>query len=129
MAARNDLDWSEDEQLLALDLYFRFNPLTINKKHASVIELSDLLKPFADSPASPPWGEVPKCRGGVIGPPGWLEKGPSASLLVRYVSQRIRSSHPDPFEANGMPPTYETMHQDSMMTLSARVPAACAKVS
>jgi hypothetical protein len=27
-----------------------------------------------------------------IGPPGWLEKGPSASLLVRCVSQRIRSS-------------------------------------
>jgi len=27
-----------------------------------------------------------------IGPPGWLEKGPSASLLVRHVSQRIRSS-------------------------------------
>src|ERR1700732_1232823 len=27
-----------------------------------------------------------------IGPPGWLEKGSSASLLVRYVSQRIRSS-------------------------------------
>ena len=27
-----------------------------------------------------------------IGPPGWLEKGPSASLLVRQVSQRIRSS-------------------------------------
>ena len=27
-----------------------------------------------------------------IGPPGWLEKGPSASLLVRYVSLRIRAS-------------------------------------
>jgi hypothetical protein len=27
-----------------------------------------------------------------IGPPGWLEKGLSASLLVRYASQRIRSS-------------------------------------
>jgi hypothetical protein len=27
-----------------------------------------------------------------IGLPGWLEKGPSASLLVRHVSQRIRSS-------------------------------------
>ena len=27
-----------------------------------------------------------------IGPPGWLEKGPSASLLVRQVSQRILSS-------------------------------------
>ena len=27
-----------------------------------------------------------------IGPPGWLEKGPSASLLVRDVSQRLRSS-------------------------------------
>jgi hypothetical protein len=26
------------------------------------------------------------------GPPGWLEKGSSASLLVRYGSQRIRSS-------------------------------------
>jgi hypothetical protein len=43
MASRNDLDWTEDEHLLALDLYFRFNPLTINKKHASVVELSDLL--------------------------------------------------------------------------------------
>jgi hypothetical protein len=39
-----------------------------------------------------------------IGPLGWLEKGPTASLVVRYVS------HPDPFEANGMPPTYEAMH-------------------
>ncbi|HSZ78005.1 MAG TPA: hypothetical protein VK775_11425, partial [Chthoniobacterales bacterium] len=51
-----------------------------------------------------------------IGPPGWLEKGSSASLLVRYVSQRIRSSlapYPNPFEANGMPPTYETMHLSS----------------
>ena len=27
-----------------------------------------------------------------IGPPGWLEKGSSASLLVRYVSQQICSS-------------------------------------
>ena len=27
-----------------------------------------------------------------IGPQGWLEKGPSASLLARYGSQRIRSS-------------------------------------
>ena len=27
-----------------------------------------------------------------IGPPGWLEKGPSASLLARHGSQRIRSS-------------------------------------
>ena len=27
-----------------------------------------------------------------IGPLGWLEKGPAASLLVRYGSQRIRSS-------------------------------------
>jgi hypothetical protein len=27
-----------------------------------------------------------------IGPPGWLEKGSSASLLVRYVLHRIRSS-------------------------------------
>ena len=27
-----------------------------------------------------------------IGPPGWLEKGPSVSLLARYGSQRIRSS-------------------------------------
>jgi len=26
------------------------------------------------------------------GPKGWLEKGPSASLLVRYVSHRICSS-------------------------------------
>jgi hypothetical protein len=27
-----------------------------------------------------------------IGPPGWREKGSSASLLVRYVSHRIRFS-------------------------------------
>jgi hypothetical protein len=49
-----------------------------------------------------------------IGPPGWLKKGSSASLLVRCGSQRIRSSLAPsiqtPFEANGMPPTYETMH-------------------
>jgi hypothetical protein len=48
-----------------------------------------------------------------IGLPGWLEKGSSASLLVRYVSQRIRLTrayHPNAFEANGMGPTYETTH-------------------
>ena len=53
-------------------------------------------------------------------PRGWLEKGPSASLFVRYVSIQIcssftasparTSSHPDPFEANGVPPTYDSMH-------------------
>src|SRR5262249_22185926 len=31
-------------------------------------------------------------NGGGHGPKGWLEKGPSASLFVRYVSQRICSS-------------------------------------
>jgi hypothetical protein len=35
-------------------------------------------------------------------------------LFVRYVP-RLReflthASHPDPFEANGMPPTYDSMH-------------------
>jgi hypothetical protein len=49
-----------------------------------------------------------------IGPLGWLKKGPSASLPVRYVSQRIRSSLTPSIQnllkANGMPPTYETMH-------------------
>jgi 5-methylcytosine-specific restriction protein A len=35
--------WTQDEHILALDLYFRFNPSKIGKKHASVVELSDLL--------------------------------------------------------------------------------------
>jgi 5-methylcytosine-specific restriction enzyme A len=36
-------DWTQDEHILALDLYFRFNPSKIGKKHASVVELSDFL--------------------------------------------------------------------------------------
>jgi len=53
------------------------------------------------------------------GPEGCVENGPAAALLVGYVSQRIcalsasparTALHPNPFEANGMPPTYETMH-------------------
>jgi hypothetical protein len=38
-------------------------------------------------------------------------------LVHRLISRRIasdmrltRALHPNPFEANGMPPTYETMH-------------------
>jgi hypothetical protein len=48
-----------------------------------------------------------------IGPPGWLEKGPSASLLARHVSLRIRSSLTPSIQTLLKPtvsPTYETMH-------------------
>jgi hypothetical protein len=65
------------------------------------------------------------------GPKGWLEKGLSASLLVRDIPHHFygwqrdnraagvykwcgmlftQASHPDSFEANGMPPTYDSMH-------------------
>lgn len=43
MPPRNDLDWTEDEHILALDLYFRIPYSTLSSKHPSVIELSDLL--------------------------------------------------------------------------------------
>jgi 5-methylcytosine-specific restriction protein A len=35
--------WVRDEVILALDLYFRYNPSSINKNHPEVIELSELL--------------------------------------------------------------------------------------
>jgi len=35
--------WTRDELILALDLYFRHNPLHISKTHPEVIALSDLL--------------------------------------------------------------------------------------
>ena len=41
--SRGNPDWTQDEHILALDLYFRFNPNKISKTHASVVELSDLL--------------------------------------------------------------------------------------
>ena len=52
---------------------------------------------------------------------GWLEKGPSASLFVRYVSHRICSSLTSRiqtlFEANGVPPTHDSMHQVPLIPL------------
>jgi hypothetical protein len=51
------------------------------------------------------------------GPKGWLEKG---SVCVVARSLRIapdmlltHASHPDPFEANSMPPTCDSMHQNA----------------
>jgi 5-methylcytosine-specific restriction protein A len=35
--------WTQDEHILALDLYFRFSPSKMDEKHSSVVELSDLL--------------------------------------------------------------------------------------
>jgi 5-methylcytosine-specific restriction enzyme A len=43
IAIRNP-PWIRDEVILALDLYFRHNPSTINNRHPAVIELSDLLR-------------------------------------------------------------------------------------
>ncbi|HHY68170.1 MAG TPA: HNH endonuclease [Alicyclobacillus sp.] len=43
MAARNP-PWSRDELILALDLYFRHNPLHISENHKEVVALSNLLK-------------------------------------------------------------------------------------
>ena len=41
--SRGNPDWTQDEHILALDLYFRFNPNKISKTHTSVVELSHLL--------------------------------------------------------------------------------------
>lgn len=35
--------WSREELILALDLYYRHNPLTINKNHKEVVKLSQIL--------------------------------------------------------------------------------------
>ena len=43
MPPRNDLDWTQDEHILALDLYFRIPYSTLSSKHPSIVELSDLL--------------------------------------------------------------------------------------
>jgi 5-methylcytosine-specific restriction protein A len=36
--------WVRDEIILALDLYFRYNPSTISNHHSAVVELSELLQ-------------------------------------------------------------------------------------
>jgi len=66
------------------------------------------------------------------GPRSWLEKGPSASLFVslRIAADMLltHASHPDPFEANGMPPTYDSMHQCRGHTRAGEIsfhPATC----
>lgn len=43
MAINRNPKWQKDELILALDLYFRHNPLTINSKHNEVIKLSEIL--------------------------------------------------------------------------------------
>ena len=48
-----------------------------------------------------------------IGPPGWLERSVcvvARSLRIAADTLLTRAWHPNTFEANGMPPTYETMH-------------------
>ena len=49
-------DWTSDELILALDLYLRHNPNHINKEHAAVIELSEVLNslPIHPSDSSSP---------------------------------------------------------------------------
>ena len=42
MATRNPI-WARDELILALDLYFRYNPGRISRNHPKVIELSQVL--------------------------------------------------------------------------------------
>jgi 5-methylcytosine-specific restriction protein A len=39
--------WNRDELILALDLYFRFHPSHISKKHEAVIDLSRILNMLA----------------------------------------------------------------------------------
>jgi hypothetical protein len=36
-------NWARDEIILALDLYFRVNPLTTSKSHPEIVALSELL--------------------------------------------------------------------------------------
>ena len=66
----------------------------ISRRHTAVGDFADfqgaratsILKSVREERATQKIGKS------AIGPPGWLEKGLSASLLVRYVSQWIRSS-------------------------------------
>src|SRR5262249_23671611 len=53
------------------------------------------------------------------GPKGWIGKAPSASLRIAVDMLLTHASHPDPFEANRMPPTYDSMHQPSLEMLHA----------
>src|SRR5580693_3310464 len=62
-----------------------FAPLLARKNHAKT-EATSILRSVREERATQKIGQS------AIGPPGWLEKGSSASLLVRYGSQRIRSS-------------------------------------
>ena len=66
---------SIDEQFINL-FYILMDPFFDHEK----------IKPVREERATQKIGQI------AVGPPGWLEKGLSASLLVRYVSQRIRSS-------------------------------------
>lgn len=36
-------NWIKDELILALDLYLRYNPISINSSHSEVIKLSEIL--------------------------------------------------------------------------------------
>jgi 5-methylcytosine-specific restriction protein A len=47
-AAQRNPTWSRDELILALDLYFRHNPVSISKTHAAVVELSVILNKLGE---------------------------------------------------------------------------------
>jgi 5-methylcytosine-specific restriction protein A len=51
--ARRNPPWQRDELILALDLYFRHRPDTINKKHPEVAELSEILNALPIHPDRP----------------------------------------------------------------------------
>lgn len=47
MSKRNP-KWTRDELILALDLYFKYSPLKLNKSSKEVIELSEILNMLSD---------------------------------------------------------------------------------
>jgi 5-methylcytosine-specific restriction protein A len=103
MAGRNELDWTEDEHILALDLCFRSPPSTIGKKHASVVELSDLLNRLPIHPQAlrgekfrNPDGVYMKLCNFLRLDPSYAGKGPSrpngcASMLPKSIWLRETS--------------------------------------
>jgi len=53
LSSRRNPKWQRDELILALDLYFRCNPIHINASHAEVIKLSEILNSLPIHPQKP----------------------------------------------------------------------------
>lgn len=95
-------DWTRDELILALDLYFRVSPSSTNKNHPDIIEVSNLLQSLPIHPASSrgtefrnPAGVYMKLGNFLRFDPSYTGKGLSAgSKLDEVVWNEFASEHP-----------------------------------